>query len=180
MGYAKKLGISYEVGLLRSHYVGRTFIEPTQSIRHFGVKLKLSPVKKVLDGQRVAVIDDSIVRGTTSRKIVKMLRDAGAKEVHLRVSSPPTRWPCFYGIDTPSRTELIASTHSPAEIARYVTSDSLGYISIEGLHRAVGSVRGEAGVKNGWCDACFSGDYPVAFESGTARNGKRSLPLATL
>ncbi len=173
MGYAGKLGLPFEIGLIRSHYVGRTFIEPAQSIRHFGVKLKLSPVRRVLEGKRVAVIDDSIVRGTTSRKIVKMLRDAGAKEVHLRISSPPTRWPCFYGIDTPSRGELIAASHSPAEISRYVTSDSVGYLSIEGLHRAV---TGENKV-NGHCDACFSGNYPVAFAPSS---GKKSLPLATL
>lgn len=173
MGYAKKLGVPYDLGLIRSHYVGRTFIEPSQSIRHFGVKLKLSPVRRVLEGKRVAVIDDSIVRGTTSRKIVKMLRDAGAKEVHLRISSPPTRWPCFYGIDTPSRGELIASSHSPAEIAKYVTSDSLGYVSIDGLHRAV---RGPTAPKS-FCDACFSGNYPVQFHADGA-SARRSLPLA--
>ena len=156
--------------------MGRTFIEPSQSIRHFGVKLKLSPVRHVLEGKRVAVIDDSIVRGTTSRKIVRMLRDAGAKEVHLRISSPPTRWPCYYGIDTPSRSELIAASHSPAEIAKYVTSDSVGYLSIEGLHRAV---RGASQVK-GFCDACFSGQYPVALSHETVGNGKRSLPLASV
>ena len=173
MGYANKLGLPFELGLIRSHYVGRTFIEPAQSIRHFGVKLKLSPVRRVLEGKRVAVIDDSIVRGTTSRKIVKMLRDAGAKEVHLRISSPPTRWPCFYGIDTPSRAELIAASHSPSEISKYVTSDSVGYLSVEGLHRAV---TGSSGV-SGHCDACFTGNYPVTFAPG---NGKKSLPLATL
>ncbi len=175
MGYANKLGLPFELGLMRSHYVGRTFIEPAQSIRHFGVKLKLSPVRPVLEGKRVAVIDDSIVRGTTSRKIVKMLRDAGAKEVHLRIASPPTRWPCFYGIDTPSRSELIASTHSPSEIAKYVTSNSVGYLSVEGLHRAVSG----ASTMVGHCDACFTGAYPVAL-TPDARNGKRSLPLATL
>ncbi|MDQ3032414.1 MAG: amidophosphoribosyltransferase [Myxococcota bacterium] len=177
LGYAGRLGLPFELGLIRSHYVGRTFIEPTQSIRHFGVKLKLSPVRAVLEGKRVAVIDDSIVRGTTSRKIVKMLRDAGAKEIHLRISSPPTRWPCYYGIDTPSRGELIAASHSPAEIARYVTSDSVGYLSLEGLHRAV---RGEATEGWGFCDACFSGDYPVPFPHEQLGNGKRSLPLASV
>ena len=176
LGYANGLGLPFELGLIRSHYVGRTFIEPSQSIRHFGVKLKLSPVRHVLEGKRVAVIDDSIVRGTTSRKIVRMLRDAGAKEVHLRISSPPTRWPCYYGIDTPSRSELIAASHSPAEIAKYVTSDSVGYLSIEGLHRAV---RGASQVK-GFCDACFSGQYPVALSHETVGNGKRSLPLASV
>ena len=162
LGYSKQSNIPYEVGLVRSHYVGRTFIEPQSSIRDFGVKLKLSPVRAVLEGKRVIVVDDSIVRGTTSRKIVRMLRDAGAREVHMRISAPPTRWPCFYGIDTPSRAELIASNHAVEEVARYVTCDSLGYLSIEGLHAAVGG--------SGYCDACFSGDYPVAFSlPGTHR-----------
>jgi amidophosphoribosyltransferase len=119
------------------------------------VRLKLNPVRNVLQGKRVVVVDDSIVRGTTSRKIVKMLRDAGAREVHMRISAPPTRWPCFYGIDTPSRSELIASNHTVEEIARYVTCDTLGYLSLEGLHRAVSG--------RGYCDACFSGEYPVPF-----------------
>lgn len=181
MGYARRLGVPYDMGLIRSHYVGRTFIEPAQSIRHFGVKLKLSPVRRVLEGKRVAVVDDSIVRGTTSRKIVKMLRDAGAKEVHLRISSPPTRWPCFYGIDTPSRGELIASSHSPAEIAKYVTSDSLGYLSIEGLHRAVAGDDASArdSSRRGFCDACFSGNYPVPL-AGELLSSKRALPLASV
>jgi amidophosphoribosyltransferase len=184
MGYAKRLAIPFEVGLIRSHYVGRTFIEPSQSIRHFGVKLKLSPIRRVLDGKRVVVVDDSIVRGTTSRKIVKMLRDAGASEVHMRISSPPTRWPCFYGIDTPSRNELVAASHSPSEIAKYVTADSLGYISIEGLHRAVDSAQKDgpppgAGASR-YCDACFSGHYPVSFSETPLRAQKRTLPLSTL
>jgi amidophosphoribosyltransferase len=179
LGYAEELGIPFELGLIRSHYVGRTFIEPTQSIRHFGVKLKLSPVRSVLHGKRVAVIDDSIVRGTTSRKIVKMLRDAGATQVHLRVASPPTRWPCYYGIDTPSRGELIAASHSPSEIAKYVTSDTVAYLSIEGLHRAV---RGDDARREseGFCDACFSGEYPVTLRQEPAGRGKRSLPLASI
>ena len=133
IGYAAARSVPFEMGLIRSHYVGRTFIEPQQSIRHFGVRLKLSPVEPVLRGKRVVVIDDSIVRGTTSRKIVKMVRDAGAREVHLRISSPPTQWPCYYGIDTPTRRELIASSHSIDEIARYVTADSLGYLSLDGM-----------------------------------------------
>ena len=132
-------GVPFEMGLIRSHYVGRTFIEPQQSIRHFGVRLKLNPVEPVLRGKRVVVIDDSIVRGTTSRKIVKMVRDAGAREVHLRISSPPTQWPCYYGIDTPTRRELIASSHSVDEIARYVTADSLGFLSLEGMVAALGN-----------------------------------------
>ena len=153
-GFAQESGIPYDVGLIRSHYVGRTFIEPQQSIRHFGVKLKLSAVRSVLKGKRVVVIDDSIVRGTTSRKIVKLLKAAGALEVHLRISSPPTQWPCYYGIDTPSRQELIASTHTVDEIARYVTADSLAYLSEEGLGLAVGD-KG----RTSFCTACFSGKY---------------------
>jgi amidophosphoribosyltransferase len=166
LGFSQISGIPFELGLLRSHYVGRTFIEPQSSIRHFGVRLKLSPVRPVLEGKRVVIVDDSLVRGTTSRKIVKMVRDAGAKEVHLRISAPPTRWPCFYGIDTPSRSELIASNHSVEEIARYITCDTLGYLSLEGLHAAVSG--------KGYCDACFSGDYPVAF----ARPGHQRRQLA--
>jgi amidophosphoribosyltransferase len=170
IGYSQQSGIPFDVGLIRSHYVGRTFIEPQQSIRHFGVKLKLSAVRSVLRGKRVVVVDDSIVRGTTSRKIVKMLIAAGATEVHLRISSPPTRWPCYYGIDTPSRQELIASSHSTEEIARYVTADSLGYLSLEGLGAAVGDEP-----FNTFCNACFTGNYlseplaPVASKRAALR-----------
>jgi amidophosphoribosyltransferase len=157
IGYAEESGIPFAMGLVRSHYVGRTFIEPQQSIRHFGVKLKLNALRGVLAGKRVVVVDDSIVRGTTSRKIVKMIRAAGATEVHLRISSPPTAWPCYYGIDTPTRQELIASTHSIEQIATYVTADTLGYLSLDGLYAAVG------GERKGFCDACFSGDYLLEF-----------------
>lgn len=161
IGYSEASGIPYDMGLVRSHYVGRTFIEPSQSIRHFGVKLKLSPVAETLKGKRVVVIDDSIVRGTTSRKIVKMIRDAGATQVHMRVSSPPTQWPCFYGIDTPSRRELIASSHSTTEIARYITANSVGYMSIDAMIEAVrGEPTADIG-RSGFCHACFSGDYPI-------------------
>jgi amidophosphoribosyltransferase len=154
VGFSEASGIRYDVGLIRSHYVGRTFIEPQQSIRHFGVKLKLAPVASTLKGQRVVVVDDSIVRGTTSRKIVKMVKAAGAKEVHLRISSPPTAWPCFYGIDTPSRQELIAASHRTDEIARYVTADTLAYLSLPGLNAAAGDPSGAT-----YCSACFSGKY---------------------
>jgi len=160
MGYAEEAKLPFELGLIRNHYVGRTFIEPQQSIRHFGVKLKLNPVREIIEGKRVVVVDDSIVRGTTSRKIVKMIRDAGAREVHLRISSPPTCFPCFYGIDTPSRKELIAASHSVEEIARYVTADSIGYLSVAGLHQAV-EAHGD-GCKT-FCTACFNGEYPVHF-----------------
>jgi amidophosphoribosyltransferase len=162
IGYSKQSGIPFEMGLIRSHYVGRTFIEPQDSIRHFGVRLKLSPVRSIVDGKRVVVVDDSLVRGTTSRKIVKMLRAAGAKEVHLRISAPPTTHPCFYGIDTPTRSELVAASHSVEEINRYVTSDSLAYVSHEGMMQAVGSETGK-----GYCSACFTGNYPVALGQGT-------------
>ena len=144
IGYARESGIPYDQGLMRSHYMGRTFIEPSQQIRHFGVKLKLSPVREVLAGKRVVVVDDSIVRGTTSRKIVGMIRGAGAREVHMRISSPPTVGPCRYGIDTPTSEELIASAHTPEEIRKYVGADSLGYLSLEGLFASVNGVREEA------------------------------------
>ncbi len=157
LGYAQEAGIPFELGLIRNHYVGRTFIEPQQSIRHFGVKIKLNPVREVLKGKRVVVIDDSIVRGTTSRKIVKMVRNAGASEVHVRISSPPTSYPRYYGIDTPTRKELISSSHTIEEIRKYITADSLGYLSEEGLLQAVG-----AG-SNPFCKACFSGGYPITF-----------------
>jgi amidophosphoribosyltransferase len=155
IGYAQESGIPFELGLVRNHYVGRTFIEPKDAIRHFGVKVKLNAVRDVFKGKKVIVVDDSIVRGTTSRKIIKMIRDAGAKEVHLRISSPPTVCPCYYGIDTPSTEELIAANYSVEEISRYVTSDTLGYLSVEGLYSAVG----KSGA--GFCDACFTGKYPV-------------------
>jgi len=157
IGYAEESGIPFAMGLVRSHYVGRTFIEPSQSIRHFGVKLKLNALRDVLKGKRVVVVDDSVVRGTTSRKIVKMIRAAGATEVHLRISSPPTAWPCYYGIDTPTRQELIAASHSVEEIATYVTADSLGYLALDGLYAALGQDR------SGFCDACFSGEYLIKF-----------------
>ena len=157
LGYSQESGLSFEWGLIRNHYVGRTFIEPKQSIRSFGVKIKLNPVRSVLEGKRVVLIDDSIVRGTTSRKIVGMVREAGAREVHLRISSPPTTGPCYYGIDTPLKSELIASRLSVDEIAKYIGADSLGYLSHEGLLRAVDDVEGRR-----HCTACFSGRYPVA------------------
>jgi amidophosphoribosyltransferase len=160
IGYAEASKIPYSVGLIRSHYVGRTFIEPRESIRHFGVKLKLAPIRSSLEGKRVIVVDDSIVRGTTSRKIVKMLKSAGATEVHMRVASPPTTWPCYYGIDTPSRKELIAATHTQDEIAKYITADSLGYLSFQGLHEVVKDSAGTS-----FCSACFSGKYPTPVAS---------------
>ena len=140
LGYAERSGIPYELGLIRNHYVGRTFIEPRQGIRHIGVKVKMNPMPEMIGGKRVVVVEDSIVRGTTSRKIVKMIRSAGAREVHLRISSPPIQWPCYYGIDTPTRKELIGSSHSVDEICRYLGADTLGYLSLPNLLRALGDV----------------------------------------
>jgi amidophosphoribosyltransferase len=160
IGYARESGIPFGQGLMRSHYAGRTFIEPAQSIRHFGVKLKLSPVREVLNGKRVVVVDDSIVRGTTSRKIIGMIRASGAREIHMRISSPPTVGPCHYGIDTPSREELIAASQSIDGIRKFVGADSLGYLSLEGLRAAVGKASSSE-ENRGLCDACFSGQYPI-------------------
>ncbi|NOZ68163.1 MAG: amidophosphoribosyltransferase [Deferribacteres bacterium] len=155
LGYADESGIPFDFGLIRNHYVGRTFIEPRQSIRHFGVKIKLNPVRHLLQGKRVLVVDDSIVRGTTSKKIIKMIREGGgAKEVHMRISSPPTTGPCFYGIDTPTRKELIASTHRLDEIRKYITSDTLQYLSLEGLRKVVPN-------PDEYCTACFDDNYPL-------------------
>jgi amidophosphoribosyltransferase len=158
IGFAEESGIPLEFGLIRNHYVGRTFIEPQQSIRHFGVKIKLNAQREVLQGKRVVVVDDSIVRGTTSKKIIRMLRDAGAKEVHMRISSPATISPCYYGIDTPTRSELIASSSSVEEIRRFIEADTLAYLSQEGMYTYFN------GEQQGFCDACFTGNYPVHFE----------------
>ncbi len=158
MGYAAESGIPFRMGLIRNHYVGRTFIEPEQSVRDFGVKLKLNPVRSVLRGKRVILIDDSIVRGTTSRKLVRMVRDAGAREVHLRISCPPTISPCFYGVDTPSKRQLIAANKSVDGIREYIGADSLSYLSLEGMQRACGE-----GEKTTYCTACYTGVYPTAY-----------------
>jgi len=155
LGYASESCIPFRHGLIRNHYVGRTFIEPSQAIRDFGVKLKLNPVRHLLAGKRVILVDDSLVRGTTSRKLVRMVRNAGAREVHLRISCPPTISPCYYGVDTPSKQELIAANHSVDEIRRYVEADSLGYLTLEGLSHAV------ADDKNRYCYSCYTGDYPT-------------------
>lgn len=157
LGFSEESRIPFDFGLIRNHYVGRTFIEPKQNIRHFGVKIKLNPVKKLIGGKRLIVIDDSIIRGTTSKKIVKMLRETGgAKEVHLRISSPPAIMPCYYGIDTPTRQELIASSHSVEEIRKYATADTLSYLSIEGLLNIVPDPQN-------YCTACFDNNYPISF-----------------
>ena len=156
LGYALEAGIPFQYGLVRNHYVGRTFIEPKQTIRSFGVKVKLNPVRGLVEGKRIVLIDDSIVRGTTSKKIVRMLKDAGAAEVHMRISSPPTSWPCYYGIDTPERTQLIGSSHSTEEIRAFIEADSLGYLSEEGLLEAV---RNGDDPRSLYCTACFTGKY---------------------
>ena len=156
IGYSAESGLPFRQALIRNHYVGRTFIEPSQAIRDFGVKLKLNPVRHLLEGKRVVLVDDSIVRGTTSRKIVRMVREAGATEVHLRISCPPTVSPCFYGVDTPIRSELIGSSHSVEEIRRFVAADSLGYLSLASLRKAVADDQ-----RHEYCYACYTGDYPT-------------------
>jgi len=166
IGYAAEAGIPFELGLIRNHYVGRTFIEPTDEIRHLGVRLKHNANRGQLKGKRVVLVDDSIVRGTTSKKIVEMVRAAGAREVHVRISSPPTRSPCFYGIDTPEASELLASNHDVEEIRKLISADSLAYISIDGLYRAMGE-HGRNNDAPQYCDACFSGEYPIALTDFT-------------
>jgi amidophosphoribosyltransferase len=157
LGYAYESKIPLELGMIRNHYIGRTFIEPEQRIRHFGVKIKLNPVRELLKGKRIVTVDDSIVRATTSKKINKMFRNAGAKEVHVRISSPPITHPCFFGIDTPKKSELIASSHELKEIQRFINASSLNYLSLEGLKKCVKDDTEK------FCYACFTGDYPIRF-----------------
>jgi len=171
-GFAEESGIPMQMGLIRNHYVGRTFIEPHQSIRHFGVRVKLNPVKSILAGRRVVLVDDSIVRGTTSRKIVKMVRNAGATEVHMRISCPPTISPCFYGVDTPKRADLIAATHTLEQIREFIGADSVGYLSLNGLLSAVGEGR------SSYCTSCYTGEYPVAVPQNEAAYLQLALKLA--
>jgi amidophosphoribosyltransferase len=172
-GFAEEAGIPLRMGLIRNHYVGRTFIEPQQSIRHFGVKVKLNPVRSILEGKRVVLVDDSIVRGTTSRKIVRMIKAAGATEVHVRISCPPTISPCFYGVDTPRRAELIAATHTLEEIRKYLDADSLRYLSLEGMLSSVNSHRSQ------YCTSCYTGHYPVPFPKSQAAQVQLPLRLIT-
>ncbi len=175
MGYAEQSGLPFELGIIRNHYVGRTFIEPTDRVRNLGVKLKHSANAAALAGKRVVLVDDSIVRGTTSRKIVEMVRNAGAAEVHMRISSPPTTHSCFYGIDTPERSKLLAATHSVAEMAALIGADSLAFISIDGLYRALGR-EGRNTEAPQYCDACFTGDYPIPLTDMAKKdNGQLSL-----
>ena len=165
IGYAQASGIPYELGIIRNHYVGRTFIEPTQQIRQLGVRLKHSANRAVVNGKSIVLIDDSIVRGTTSRKIVRMVREAGAKEVHVRISCPPTVSPCYYGVDTPTKEELIASSNTPEEICRYLGADSLGYVSLPALRQAIGD---DAGT---FCTSCYTGTYPTDLVQLEVREG---------
>jgi amidophosphoribosyltransferase len=165
VGYALESRIPFRMGLIRNHYIGRTFIEPSQAIRNFGVKLKLNPVRSLIEGQRVVLVDDSIVRGTTSRKIVRMVREAGAKEVHVRISCPPTISPCYYGVDTPTREELIASSSTPEEICKFIGADSLGYVSMAGLKQAVDDTKGS------YCTSCYTGVYPTDLVQLEVREG---------
>ena len=175
VGYALESKIPFRMGLIRNHYIGRTFIEPSQAIRNFGVKLKLNPIRGLLEGQRVVLVDDSIVRGTTSRKIVRMVRDVGAKEVHVRISCPPTISPCYYGVDTPTREELIASSNTPEEICKFLGADSLGYVSMPALRQAVADTEGK------FCTSCYTGLYPTDLVQlevrESASNGKSAEPI---
>lgn len=155
IGYSRQSGIPFELGIIRNHYIGRTFIQPSQSIRSFGVKIKLNPQSEVLNGKRVVVVDDSLVRGTTSQKIIRLIRAAGAKEVHFRIASPPTTGPCYYGVDTPGKSQLIAAQHSLEEIREFIDADSLAYLSVEGMMKAV------RGNEREFCAACFDGNYPT-------------------
>jgi amidophosphoribosyltransferase len=167
IGFAEAAALPFDLGIIRNHYVGRTFIEPSEAIRHMGVRLKHNANRRVLAGRRVVLVDDSIVRGTTSLKIVQMIREAGAAEVHMRIASPPTMHSCFYGVDTPEQSQLIAARRSVDEIARYIKVDSLGFLSIDGLYRAVGEARRNAEAPQ-FCDACFTGAYPTVL---TDRDG---------
>ncbi|MGR3503836.1 amidophosphoribosyltransferase, partial [Pseudaestuariivita sp.] len=161
IGYGLESGIPYAMGIIRNQYMGRTFIEPTEQIRNMGVRLKLNVNRALIEGKRVILVDDSVVRGTTSRKIKEMILDAGAAEVHFRIASPPTAWPCFYGVDTPQREKLLAATMSEEEMRDHLAVDSLKFISLDGLYRAVGEAQGRDPAQPQYCDACFSGEYPV-------------------
>ncbi len=169
IGYSLESRIPFRMGLIRNHYIGRTFIEPSQAIRNFGVKLKLNPVRNLVAGKRVVLVDDSIVRGTTSRKLVRLMRDAGAKEVHMRISCPPTISPCYYGVDTPTKEELIASCNSPEQICKYLGADTLGYLSMAGLRQAVNDKNGE------FCTSCYTGVYPTDLVQLEVREEKEEV-----
>lgn len=180
LGYAKESGIPFELGIIRNHYVGRTFIEPSDHVRHLGVKLKHNGNRATLEGKRVILVDDSIVRGTTSKKIVGMVRDAGATEIHMRIASPPTTHSCFYGVDTPTRDQLLAARHNVQEMAKLIGVDSLAFISLDGMYRAVsGQGRNDAAPQ--FCDACFSGDYPIALtDAGAVANERQKDAMSEI
>jgi amidophosphoribosyltransferase len=175
LGFSQESGIPFELGIIRSHYVGRTFIQPTQEVRHLGVKLKHNANSALIEGKRIVLIDDSIVRGTTSLKIVQMMRDAGAREVHMRIASPPTRHSCFYGVDTPERAKLLAAQMNVEQMRDYINADSLAFISIEGLYRALGQTRDAAQPQR--CDACFTGEYPTTLTDAAESASGAGLSL---
>lgn len=176
IGFAQGADLPFELGIIRNHYVGRTFIQPTDSIRHMGVKLKHNANRQIIEGKRVVLVDDSIVRGTTSQKIVQMVRDAGAKEVHMRIASPPTTASCFYGVDTPERSKLLASRMSIEDMADFIRVDSLGFLSIDGLYRAVGEAARDNDAPQ-YCDACFTGEYPTRLADHDSTDNVRTLSL---
>ncbi|MGN6847910.1 MAG: amidophosphoribosyltransferase [Sphingomicrobium sp.] len=175
IGFSQESGIPFELGIIRSHYVGRTFIQPTQEVRHLGVKLKHNANSGLVDGKKIVLIDDSIVRGTTSVKLVRMMRDAGAREVHMRIASPPTRHSCYYGVDTPERAKLLAAQMNVEQMRDYINADSLAFISIEGLYRALGQERDAARPQR--CDACFTGAYPTVLTDAAEKEGGTPLSL---
>jgi amidophosphoribosyltransferase len=177
LGFANAAMLPFELGIIRNHYVGRTFIEPSDRIRHLGVRLKHNPNRAQLEGKRVILVDDSIVRGTTSKKIVQMVRDAGATEVHFRIASPPTTHSCFYGVDTPNRQDLLAHRMDVEEMRQFIDADSLAFVSMDGLYRAMGE-RARDGARPQFCDACFSGDYPI--ELTDVSGGRRGAQLSLL
>ena len=176
IGYSQEAGVPFEYGIIRNHYVGRTFIEPSDEIRHLGVKLKHSANRAYISGKRVVLVDDSIVRGTTSRKIVEMVRQAGAKEVHMRISSPPTTNSCFYGVDTPERAALLAARNNVEEMRQLIGADSLSFISIDGLYRAMGRPERDGDAPH-YCDACFTGEYPIPLTDADGAEDSRQLSL---
>lgn len=177
IGYAAESGLKFRFGLMRNHYIGRTFIEPRSTIRHFGVKIKLNPVRDLIEGKRVVLIDDSIVRGTTSKKIVKMVREAGAREVHMRISCPPTIAPCYYGVDTPTSEELIAAQNSVEDIRQFLEADSLGYLSMQGMLAACGEPAGDV-ANTKFCTACYTGKYPTELGVNVMTSHQREATTA--
>ena len=179
LGYAEAANVPFELGIIRNHYMGRTFIEPSDQVRHLGVKLKHNANRGIIEGKRVVLIDDSIVRGTTSKKIVEMVRDAGAKEVHMRISSPPTTHSCFYGVDTPERSKLLASHMNVDQMAEFIGADTLAFLSVDGMYRAVGELKRNPKSPQ-YCDACFTGEYPIDIVDGDEVTSCNTLKHAKL